>query len=52
MELLKAKGWEYEDLIAKQLDPEGYDAKQEVAKLREELSNIRKEQEEKVGEVM
>lgn len=47
IELLKAKGWEYDDIIAKQLNPEGYDTRQQVEQLKAEIENLRKSQEEK-----
>ena len=47
MELLKEKGFSYEDLIARNLNPEGYDTKSEVQKLREELETYKKSAEEK-----
>lgn len=47
MELLKEKGWSYEDIIARNLNPEEYDNKSEVQKLREELESYKKSSEEK-----
>lgn len=47
IELLKAKGWDYEDIIAKQLNPEGFDTKKEMESLREEIQRLREENETK-----
>lgn len=47
IELLKAKGWDYEDIIAKQLNPEGFDTKKEMESLREEIQRLREESETK-----
>jgi hypothetical protein len=47
MELLKLKGMSYEDLINRNLDPEAFDSKAEIQKMREELENYKKASEEK-----
>lgn len=47
MELLKLKGMSYEDLITRNLDPESFDTKSELQKVREELAAFKKEAEEK-----
>lgn len=47
MELLKLKGMSYEDLIARNLNPEEHDSKAEIQALREELESYKKSAEEK-----
>jgi hypothetical protein len=47
MELLKLKGMSYEDIIARNLNPEQFEAKSEVQKLRDELAEYKKSAEEK-----
>lgn len=47
MELLKLKGVSYEDLIARNLNPEEHDSKTEIQKIREELESYKKSNEEK-----
>lgn len=47
MELLKLKGMSYEDLIARNLNPEEADTKGEIQKIREELESYKKAAEEK-----
>jgi len=51
MELLKAKGMTYEQLIEKNLNPESFDSKSELQKVREELASFKKalEDEKKSG---
>lgn len=47
MELLKEKGFSYEDIIARNLNPEEVDFKGEIKTLREELESYKKSAEEK-----
>lgn len=47
MELLKLKGMSYEDLINRNLDPEVFDSKAELQKVRDEFAEYKKSLEEK-----